>query len=366
MKNISIIQDGNDIVLVLHDLVDKIPMDRLYEEIGKIADHVEKAVTNAVPLESVIPTFDNVVIPSGEYKGMTPEELVDKYSSTSIPYDVLTGLLGTDSQLDIAIQHAVKKYMKIRFENTDPVEYANKIQGKQLNKFLEKFDYSIPVIVKNAGSKNIALMNRAANTGNKYMSMLSLLLAVPLFWEMPFVLGVWLKTVPEWAILFCRLQLVLTIISMTASNTTTSVYATGKIKYYAIYKSVMNLLPILFTFICFKLGGGPYWLYIPMFVFWGLGGNTVIVYFASKLCNLSLLDYLNEVLKPVLSTLVLMVCAGLIVTSLMPSGVLRFLVCSFATTTTMMLSMWIWWMSREEKNAFLTLINKRIRMHKAK
>ena len=63
---------------------------------------------------------------------------------------MLTGLLETDSQLDIAIQHAVKKYMKIRFENTDPVEYANKIQGKQLNKFLEKFDYSIPVIVKNA------------------------------------------------------------------------------------------------------------------------------------------------------------------------------------------------------------------------
>lgn len=223
-----------------------------------------------------------------------------------------------------------------------------------------------PVIVKNAGSKNIALMNRAANTGNKYMSMLSLLLAVPLFGEMPFVLGVWLKTVPEWAILFCRLQLVLTIFSMTVSNTATSVYATGKIKYYAIFKSVMNLLPILFTYICFKLGGGPYWLYIPMFVFWGLGGNIVIVYFACKLCNLSLLDYLNEVLKPVLSTLVLMACAGFIVITLMPSGVLRFLVCSFATTTTMMLSMWIWWMSREEKNAFLTLINKRIRMHKAK
>ena len=150
MKNISMIKDGNDVVLVLHDLVDKIPMDRLYEEIGKITDHIEKAVTNAVPLESVIPTFDNAVIPSGEYKGMTPEELVDKYSSTSIPYDVLTGLLGTDSQLDIAIQHAVKKYMKIRFENTDPVEYANKLKGKQLDKFLEKFDYAIPVIVRNA------------------------------------------------------------------------------------------------------------------------------------------------------------------------------------------------------------------------
>ena len=148
MKNISIIQDGNDVVLVLHDLVNKVPMERLYEEIGKIADHIEKAVTNAVPLESVIPTFDDVVIPSGEYKGMTPNELVEKHATDKIPYEVLTGLLGTDAKLDIAIQHALKKYMHGRFANTDSVEYANKLNDKHLSTFLNQFDYVIPGIVR--------------------------------------------------------------------------------------------------------------------------------------------------------------------------------------------------------------------------
>lgn len=221
-----------------------------------------------------------------------------------------------------------------------------------------------PVVVKNAGSKNISLMNRAANAGNKYMTVLTMFVAVPLVLEMPFVLKVWLKDVPEWAILFCRLQLVQTILSMTASNSATSVYATGRIKEYAIYKSVMNLLPILFTYICFKLGGGPFWLYIPMIVFWSLGGNIVILHFAKKLCKLSLTDYLNNVVKPVLLTLVLMVCAGLLVVSTMQGGVLRFLVCSLATTVVMVLCMWKWGMAEDERNAFILLANNKIRKRK--
>lgn len=217
-----------------------------------------------------------------------------------------------------------------------------------------------PVIVKNAGSKNITLMNKAANVGNKYMAILTMILAVPLILEMPFVLNVWLKDVPEWAILFCRLQLVQTVISMTASNTATSVYATGKIKNYAIYKSVMNLLPIVFTYISFRLGGEPYWLYIPMIVFWSIGGNIVILHFACKQCSLALTDYLSEVIRPVVLTVALMVGSGWVVTSAMHYGAVRFLACSFATTLAMALSMWMWAMTKEEQSAFKQLASEKL------
>ena len=79
---------------------------------------------------------------------MTPRELVDKFATTTIPYDTLTGLIGTDAKLDIAIQHALKKYMHGRFATTDSVEYANKLNDRHLSMFLNKFDYVIPDIVR--------------------------------------------------------------------------------------------------------------------------------------------------------------------------------------------------------------------------
>lgn len=69
-----------------------------------------------------------------------------------------------------------------------------------------------------------------------------------------------------------------------ASSSSTAIYAEGHIKWYAIYKSIMNALPVILAFFVFYLGAAPYWSYIFMILIWAIGGDVVIVYYSHKQC----------------------------------------------------------------------------------
>lgn len=125
-------------------------------------------------------------------------------------------------------------------------------------------------------------MNKATLASGKYSTLLIVFFAVPFILEMHFVLAIWLKEVPEWTSLFCALQLVITIICQMTSSAATAIYAEGNIKWYAIYKSVMNLAPVLLTYIAFTFHGAPYWLYVTMVAIWAIGGDCVILCYAKK------------------------------------------------------------------------------------
>ena len=213
-----------------------------------------------------------------------------------------------------------------------------------------------PVIVKNAGSKNIHSMNRATLAGCKFSSFLTMFFGIPLIIEIHFVLSVWLKDVPEWASIFVVLQLIQGIIVQMANSASTAVYAQGSIKEYAIWKSVTNSLPVLLTWIAFRLGGGPLWLYIPMIVVWAFGGDFVILYYANKQCDLSIRDYLNQVILPLLFTAIGMIACGIIPFLLLNEGWIRLLITCIATTIGMCFVCWFYAITAEEKEMLMRFV----------
>ena len=178
----------------------------------------------------------------------------------------------------------------------------NAAQGiaNQVNAQLSSFSVNMmkavnPVIVKKNASKDLASMNKVTLTSCKFSAYLIMFFAVPVMLEMPYILGIWLKQVPAWTALFCILQLIYSILTHASNAASTAVYASGHIKYYAIYKCIMNTLPLIATYVCFALGGSPIWLYIPMLIFMGLGGNVVILYYAHKECSMSVKAYFRDI-----------------------------------------------------------------------
>lgn len=232
----------------------------------------------------------------------------------------------------------------------------NASQGiaQQINGQLSSFSANMlkalnPVIQKNAGMNDEEQMNRITIAGCKFSTYLVLVFAIPFIIEMPCILKLWLNNVPEWAVLFCVLQLIQTIICQMASSAATEVYAKGDIKGYAVYKSVMNFLPIVITYIAFKFGGSPLWLYLPMIIVWGIGGNMVIIHYAHTKCNLSIHHYLNEVVLPVfLVTLVMIMFGSITLLSFRPS-LLRLISTCCMTTFGMLISILLWGLSYDEK-----------------
>lgn len=238
---------------------------------------------------------------------------------------------------------------------------AQQVNG-QLSAFAANMKKALnPVIVKSAGSKETERMNYLAILGCKYSTLLTVLFAAPLILEMTYVLELWLKNVPEWAVLFCQLQLLITLIIQMSSSLGTSIYAQGDIKYYAINKSIMNLLPIVFTYICFKLGEGPVWLYVPMVVFLGLGGNIIILFYSKKLCHLPVKEYLTMLLWACV-TIILVFAAGFVIKSVVTESFVRLVLTTLTTSITLCVFTYFFNLNTDERNYIKNVCFKKARV----
>lgn len=235
---------------------------------------------------------------------------------------------------------------------------ANQINGQMSALSANLMKAVNPVIVKMAGSKEIASMNKVTLEGCKFSTLLIALFAVPMVLEMPYVLKLWLKDVPEWTIAFCCLQLVITLICQTASGMSTGVYAEGNIKWYAIYKSIMNLTPVLITYIVLIVGGSPVWFYVVMVLIWAIGGNAVIVYYSHKHCRMEIKTYFTEVVNPVIIVITIMAIGGGLVIFFIPESLLR-LVVTIATTSILFASSLFLILNKEEMLAVQNFIKRK-------
>lgn len=235
---------------------------------------------------------------------------------------------------------------------------ANQLNG-QMSAFSTNMMKALnPVIVKNAGAKDLDGMNVVTIAGCKYSTYLTMLFAVPFIIEVSFILKIWLEEVPEWTTLFCILQVIQTIICQTANSASTAVYAQGDIKGYAIYKSMMNALPVLLAYISLQLGGAPYWIYIPMIIVWAVGGNIVIIAYSKAKCGLLIKDYWKGVILPVIGTFLLMYFIGIIPSLFSCESFIRLIITCCMTTLGMGLAMITFGMKQNEKQHVLSLFGR--------
>ncbi len=242
----------------------------------------------------------------------------------------------------------------------------NAAQGisNQVRAYLSTFSENMkkalnPVIMKKAGAKEYAVMNAASISGCKFNALMTLFFTVPFIIEAPYILELWLKHVPQWSMTFCVFQMTMIIITQMAQPLAISIYGMGNIKAFAIWKSVMNILPLAITYVCFKCGGSPYWLYIPMIVVWAFCGDIVVVTYAKKVCNMRLCDYMRGVVLPVIGITVIMFVFGLCVHFLLSEGLLRLVLCFLFTTIGLVGATFLFGLSVEERNTVRELIAQR-------
>lgn len=234
---------------------------------------------------------------------------------------------------------------------------ANQVNG-QLSSFSTNMMKALnPVIVKTTAGSDLKSINQVTLTGCKISTLLIIFFAIPVILKMSYILEIWLKDVPEWSVLFCRLQLIYTIIWQVASPAATVIYGNGKIKHYAIFKSIMNILPLLFTYLIFSVGGDPVWLYIPLIIFMGIGGDIVIIEYAHKLCNISRIDYMINVLLPLSGICILMTVSGYVFLRVIREGFGSLIGCCAITSIMMIIGVLCFGLTKYEKSIVHHLCN---------
>lgn len=233
---------------------------------------------------------------------------------------------------------------------------ANQISG-QLMVFSNSMMKAVnPIIAKSEGGGDRKLMLNASLMGSKFSFLLLAFFSVPFLIETPYILRIWLKNVPEWAILFSRLQLGRSLIEQFTVMLGGAISAQGDIKAYTSTKSILSILPILLTSLLFYYGFPPYYLYITWIFAGGFLGGGLSLYFTKKKCGLRYGEFLNSVFIPSLGVSILMFLLGIIPLLFMECSLIRLLTVCAITSLTFIFSLFFVFLSKQEKSWIIALI----------
>ncbi len=187
---------------------------------------------------------------------------------------------------------------------------ANQLSG-QLGVFATTLIKALnPMIVKSEGAGDRTLMLKATMMGSKVSFFLMMALHIPMIIEMPYILKLWLKNLPNFTVLFCQLLLIRNLIEQLFIPLTSAIFAVGNIKYLQISTSLLSFFPLVVAYILFKLGYPPYVLYI-VFIIYSILFAMITLYYAKKQCHLSLTEFFNNVIARCTSAFILVLVLSL-------------------------------------------------------
>ncbi|PRY11233.1 Na+-driven multidrug efflux pump [Pontibacter ummariensis] len=208
-----------------------------------------------------------------------------------------------------------------------------------------------PVIAKSEGGGDRKLMLKASTMGSKISFFLWMFFCVPALIEMPFILDLWLKDVPAFAVIFCRLYLVRILIDQLYVTLSTTIAAVGNIRKYEVYNSLLTLLPLPVAYILFLNELPPSSIYV-VFIVYSLCSFALNLYFANKNCELSIHHYIRTVgLRCSISFALVFICS-LVPVFMMPPGYIRLFETILISSIAFLLITYLVGFRKEERKPF--------------
>ena len=130
------------------------------------------------------------------------------------------------------------------------------------------------------------------------------ILVFPILANTSYILGLWLKEVPDYAVVFTQLVLINGLIDSTNDPITASVLATGKIKKYEIIVGSLFMLNLPISYIALKLWCNPV---ITMFVSIALSVLVTMArsYILCRKIGFRFIYYIKLFLKLLLASVIL-------------------------------------------------------------
>ena len=212
-----------------------------------------------------------------------------------------------------------------------------------------------PQLMKSEGSGDRTRMLNITMISVKYTSLLFSVIAIPVFIEMPYLFALWLKDVPEVAVLFSRIMLLTMFIDKFTSSINSAVLAVGEIKLYTLILSTVLLLSLPISYLLFRLGFPSHTIYIISFIAIILKG-ILRLYYGKRIVGIDPKVFIMKSVVPVL----IPISISVVISSLLYINIsvdsLRFLtlICSFCLVS--LLVFYYVGVDKDEKRLFMNIL----------
>ncbi|WP_321290633.1 oligosaccharide flippase family protein [uncultured Sunxiuqinia sp.] len=230
-----------------------------------------------------------------------------------------------------------------------------------VNGFVSNFQMALnPQIVKSYAEKDLLYMHQLIFQGARYSFFLLFILSLPVIIEADTILLLWLKIVPDYTVLFCRLILINALIDSISGPLMTAAQASGKIKVYqgVVGGLLLLILPMSYTFLA--------WGYPPQITLIisisvsiiALGARLLIISPLVKLSIRSFFKQITRILIVVFSSVILPILLKYSIEDMF----LRLLVVCVASTVSVLSAIYFLGLRKEEvafvRERFIDVLSK--------
>ena len=212
-----------------------------------------------------------------------------------------------------------------------PIANAARAISGQINGVLNQVISNLmqaarPQVIKSYAQGESQVMYNLTFLVSKYAYMLMLAMVIPLFFEMEYIIQLWLGSeAPTQTVLYCRIILLTGLVGTFTYALTMPMHAIGKLRNFSIINSLLYLIPIPVSYIMYRLGAPDYTIFLAIFV------SNILIFF----CTLFLLHqierfswsaYVNGILAICFLITVLSILYPIAMHFLFPTGLMRLIV----------------------------------------
>lgn len=232
----------------------------------------------------------------------------------------------------------------------------------QINNATISFLSSMMIVINPYNTKNYASGSKDKffamfHFSSKIYFTIQLCMAIPLTYMTNEILFIWLKQVPDYAIIFIQLILVYSLIRALHYPIDSLFKSAGKMKAYQITEGIILSLPLIFSYLLLACGYPCYMLFVVMIVF-EIINFVIVLNIAKKITNISIKEYILKVALPCVLCLVIAV-SGYVVNYLSIENFLYRFSLSILIDIVCIFTMFFIGFSKNEQNQILSIIKKK-------
>lgn len=295
-------------------------------------------------------------------KSKFEECIITKLSGKSIVKEIaeFAGLTFFNNGASVLNHQGISVLMNLFFGVTSNAARGVTTQVEHaVMQFVNNFTLAVnPQITKSYASGDRERMFSLVCKGSKYSYFLMLLFALPIFVEVEYILSIWLTVVPEDTSIFIRLSLCGAMIQMLGKTGYTACMATGKIRKYSFWITIVGCLTFPFTWVLFELGMPAYAAYAA-FIVVNIAVNITRLFFMKEMLDFPISMFVKQVIFKILMVTVLAFILPFCIYKLMPVSIWRLLLEIFICTLSTLISVGALGMSSRERDYFIALIVKK-------
>ena len=206
-----------------------------------------------------------------------------------------------------------------------------------VNMLVNNFTMALnPQITKSYASGDLSYMHDLVCKGAKYSFFIMLIPSLPILLETPQILELWLKQVPNFTIVFVRLTILISLVSVLSQTLITSMLATGRIKKYQIIISSLSYSIFIFAYLAYRLGLPPYASYIIQLIVFviELGARLLLL---RGMISLSIREYAISVIFKIMVVIIVASIIPVLVMLSMHESLLRlFFICILSVVSVLL------------------------------